>query len=56
MKAIMYGNIKAANTVLKNKSQYGVNICIKFGDCNVGLEGEKLSLPYYMAFMLDSCI
>ncbi|MBQ0051469.1 MAG: DUF4143 domain-containing protein, partial [Treponema sp.] len=47
------GNTKSANTVLKNKEQYGVNLCIKFGECNVGLEGEKLSLPYYMAFLLD---
>lgn len=47
------GNTKSSNTVLKNKSQYGVDLCIKFGECNVGLDGEKLSLPYYMAFMLD---
>jgi len=46
------GNTKSANTVLKNKTLYGVNLCIKFGDCNVGLKGEKLSLPYYMAFLL----
>ena len=47
------GNTKSANTILKNKGLYDVNLCIKFGDCNVGLEGEKLSLPYYMTFLLD---
>lgn len=47
------GNTEFANTILKNKSFYDVNLCIKFGECNVGLEGEKLSLPYYMAFLLD---
>ena len=46
------GNTKSSNTILKNKDQYNVNLCIKFGDCNVGFEGEKLSLPYYMAFLL----
>lgn len=46
------GNTKSANTILKNKDQYGVNFCIKFGECNVGLDGEKLSLPYYMAFII----
>lgn len=47
------GNTKSSNTVLKNKDKYNVNLCIKLGDCNIGLEGEKLSLPYYMAFLLD---
>ena len=46
------GNTKSSNTILKNKDQYNVNLFIKFGDCNVGFEGEKLSLPYYMAFLL----
>ena len=47
------GNTKSANTILKNKEQYNVNLCIKYGDCNVGQEKEKLALPYYMAFMLE---
>ena len=47
------GNAKSANTILKNKEQYNVNLCIKYGDCNVGQEKEKLALPYYMAFMLE---
>ena len=46
------GNAKSANTVLKNKDQYGVNRCIKLSANNVGQEGEKLTLPYYMVFLL----
>lgn len=46
------GNAKSANTVLKNKEQYGVNRCIKLSANNVGQEGEKLTIPYYMVFML----
>lgn len=46
------GNTKSANTVLKNKDQYGVSFCIKLGDNNIGLEGNKLSVPSYMCFLL----
>jgi len=46
------GNAKSANTVLKNKDRYGVNRCIKLSSNNVGQVGEKLTLPYYMVFLL----
>lgn len=46
------GNAKSANTVLKNKEQYGVNRCIKLSANNVGREGAKLTVPYYMVFLL----
>ena len=46
------GNAKSANTVLKNQAQYGVNKCIKLSANNVGREGVKLTIPYYMAFLL----
>ena len=46
------GNAKSANTVLKNKEQYGVNKCIKLSANNVGQEGAKLTIPYYMVFLL----
>lgn len=46
------GNTKSANTILKNKNQYGVNLCVKLSENNIGVEGEKLTLPYYMAFLL----
>ncbi len=46
------GNTKSSNTILKNKELYGVNFCIKLSENNVGLEGEKLTLPYYMACLI----
>ena len=46
------GNTKSANTILKNKSQYGVNRCIKLSENNVGEEKEKLTIPYYMVYLL----
>ncbi len=46
------GNTKSANTILKNKDQYGVNRLIKLSENNVGLEGEKLTIPYYMVYLL----
>ena len=47
------GNAKSANTVLKNKEQYGVNRCIKLSANNVGQEGAKLTIPFYMVFLLN---
>lgn len=46
------GNTKSANTILKNKEQYGVNLCIKFGESNIGFDGTKLTVPSYMSFLL----
>ena len=46
------GNTKSANTILKNKSQYGVNSCIKLSANNIGFENEKLTIPYYMTYLL----
>ncbi|HBZ52969.1 MAG TPA: ATP/GTP-binding protein [Eubacterium sp.] len=46
------GNTKSANTILKNKSQYGVSRCIKFSGNNVGIEGDKITIPYYMVYMI----
>lgn len=47
------GNTKSANTILKNKEQYHVNRCIKLSENNIGQEGEKLIIPYYLAFLLN---
>ena len=46
------GNTKSANTILKNKAWYGVDRCVKLSENNVGADGEKLTIPYYMAFLL----
>lgn len=47
------GNTKSADTVLKNRSKYGVDRCYKLGEYNVGASGNKITLPYYMAFLLE---
>lgn len=46
------GNTKSANTILKNQELYGVKLCIKLGESNIGLENNKLTVPSYMAFLL----
>ena len=45
------GNTKSANTVLKN-SQYDVNVCYKLSETNVGVVENRITIPYYMAFLL----
>ena len=45
------GNTKSANTVLKNP-QYDVNVCYKLSENNVGVVENKITIPYYMAFLL----
>lgn len=47
------GNTKSANTVLENYSTYKVNKCIKLGEYNIGENGKKLTLPYYLIFLLN---
>ncbi len=44
---------KSARTVLKHPDKYGVKQIIKFGDYNVGREGQLLTLPSYMQFLLN---
>ena len=46
------GNTKSANTILKNP-QYEVKTCYKLSENNIGISGRKITLPYYMAFLLD---
>lgn len=48
------GNVKSTKTILKNKDVYHVDSAIKLGKYNVGRSGEILTLPLYMAFLLDS--
>ena len=47
------GNTKSTNTILDNKNIYHVNKLIKFGEYNVGENGDKLTLPYYMVFLFE---
>ena len=47
------GNVKSAKTILNHPEKYHVNQCIKLGDYNVGRQGQFLTLPLYMAFLLN---
>ena len=44
---------KSAKTVLSHPEKYQVKHIIKFGDYNIGREGDLLTLPTYMQFLLD---
>ena len=44
---------KSAKTVLAHPEKYHVKRIIKFGDYNIGREGDLLTLPTYMQFLLD---
>lgn len=44
---------KSAKTVLSHPEKYQVKHIIKFGDYNIGREGNLLTLPNYLQFLLD---
>lgn len=44
---------KSISTVRKHPEKYGVRHFIKFGDYNIGRDGDLLTLPTYMQFLLD---
>ena len=46
------GKAKSMSTVLKNKNIYNVNNGIKLGQYNVGREGDVLTIPLYMGFLI----
>lgn len=46
------GKAKSLKTVLINKNVYHLNHALKVGDYNVGREGEVLTLPMYMGYLL----
>lgn len=50
------GKAKSMTTVLKNKDVYHVNNAIKLGKYNVGREGEVLTIPLYMGFLVEDKI
>ena len=47
------GTAKSLQTVLGNYDHYHVSHAFKVGDYNVGRKGPLLTLPFYMAFLLD---
>ena len=46
------GKTKSLRTALKNKNVYHLNSAIKLGQYNVGREGEVLTIPLYMGFLI----
>ena len=47
------GKTKSMTTVLKNKNIYHVKNAIKLGQYNVGREGNILTIPLYMGFLIE---
>lgn len=47
------GNAKSLKTLLAHPEKYHVYHAIKLGDYNVGRNESLLTLPFYMAFLLD---
>ena len=47
------GNTKSTRTILENPNKYHVYKAIKLGDHNVGYNKNILTLPLYMAFLLN---
>ncbi len=47
------GNTKSAKTVLGNKEKYRADQLIKFGEYNIGRQNNTITLPYYLAFLID---
>ena len=47
------GNTKSTKTILNHPEKYHVREAVKLGDYNVGCSGQILTLPLYMAFLLD---
>ena len=46
------GNAKSLKTVMNHPEKYHIEQAIKLGDYNVGRNGNVLTLPLYMAFLL----
>ncbi len=46
------GNAKSLKTVMKHPEKYHIEQAIKLGDYNIGRNGNVLTLPLYMAFLL----
>ena len=48
------GNTKSTRTILNHPEKYHVGGAIKLGDYNIGRAERILTLPLYMAFLLDA--
>ena len=46
------GNTKSSKTVMKHPEHYGKTKLIKIGDYNISEEGDIITIPYYLTFVL----
>lgn len=46
------GNSKSAKTVLNDKARYNADNMIKLGEYNIGAAAARITLPYYLSFLL----
>lgn len=46
------GNTKSSKTIMKNPEHYGKTKLIKIGDYNISEEGDIITIPHYLTFVL----
>lgn len=46
------GNTKSSKTVMKHPEHYGKTKLIKIGDYNITEEGDTITIPHYLTFVL----
>lgn len=47
------GNTKSSKTVMKHPEHYGKTKLIKIGDYNISEEGDTITIPHYLTFVLE---
>lgn len=47
------GNTKSAKAILHNKDLYQAKKCIKLSENNIGVNEDIITIPYYLAFLID---
>lgn len=46
------GNAKSSKTIMKHPEHYGETKLIKIGDYNISQEGDIITIPHYLIFLL----
>lgn len=46
------GNTKSSKTIMQHPEHYGKTKLIKIGDYNISEEGDIITIPHYLAFVL----
>lgn len=49
---VKIGNTKSSKTVMKHPEHYGKTKLIKIGDYNISEEGDIITIPHYLTFVL----